>query len=442
MTQDIEPIINMDDSKNSHTILFVDDESNILSSLKRLFRPEGYKIFVATSGVEGLNILETQKIDIVVSDMRMPEMDGSQFLEQVSRKWPNTMRLLLTGYSDINATIDAVNKGNIYRYISKPWDDNDIILTIKNALEYKVVHEERDKLLALTKKQNIELHSSNKQLDVKVKARTQELSQAMDHLKLTHDSLKKQYISTVKIFTNLIEMRVGVATGHYRRIADLSLKIAMEAGLDDDQNQNLMFAALLLDIGKISLPDHLLKIPYGKVSALDRPKYEKYPLIGEAALMALEPLSESAKIIRSHTESYNGTGFPDRLKGNKIPIGSRIIALCNDYESLIDGTLLQKRLTLQETRDYITRQRGKRYDPFLVDILYPRTSDLQNTQKEEIYFTTPKQLKPGMIAARDFVLSNGMLLFAKGQSLTESLITKLQGLENSMDERFKIYIRK
>src|SRR5487761_2285976 len=107
-------------------ILFVDDEANILSSLKRLFRPFGYQIFTAESGSQGLEIMEREKIDLVVSDMRMPEMNGAQFLEKVRAGWPDTIRILLTGFAEIRATIDAINKGQIYRYISKPWEDNDI----------------------------------------------------------------------------------------------------------------------------------------------------------------------------------------------------------------------------------------------------------------------------------------------------------------------------
>ncbi len=115
------------------TLLFVDDEANILASLKRLFRPFGYHIFTAESAAQGLEILAQETIDLVVSDMRMPEMNGAQFLEKVRQKWPETMRILLTGYAEICATIDAINKGQIYRYISKPWEDNDIILLVERA---------------------------------------------------------------------------------------------------------------------------------------------------------------------------------------------------------------------------------------------------------------------------------------------------------------------
>ncbi|MES2115687.1 MAG: response regulator, partial [Pseudomonadota bacterium] len=107
----------------SATVLFVDDEPNILSALRRLFRPRGYRVLTAESGAEGLEVLEREPVDLVISDMRMPEMDGARFLAQVRQRWPGVLRLLLTGYSDIQSIQDAINCGEIYRYITKPWDD-------------------------------------------------------------------------------------------------------------------------------------------------------------------------------------------------------------------------------------------------------------------------------------------------------------------------------
>ncbi|MDA0191736.1 MAG: response regulator, partial [Proteobacteria bacterium] len=107
-------------------LLCVDDEPNILSALRRLFRQGGYDVVVAGSGAEGLLRMEEGSFDLVISDMRMPEMDGARFLEQVRRRWPDTVRILLTGYADISSTVEAINKGEIYRYLSKPWNDDDV----------------------------------------------------------------------------------------------------------------------------------------------------------------------------------------------------------------------------------------------------------------------------------------------------------------------------
>jgi DNA-binding NtrC family response regulator len=135
-------------------LLFVDDEPNILSSLRRLFRPLGYRILTAESGAAGLEILGKEEVDLVVSDMRMPSMDGAHFLEAVRQRWPGVTRILLTGYSDINSTVNAINRGEIYRYIAKPWDDHDITLIVREALERRRLENENQRLLDLTQSQN------------------------------------------------------------------------------------------------------------------------------------------------------------------------------------------------------------------------------------------------------------------------------------------------
>jgi response regulator RpfG family c-di-GMP phosphodiesterase len=157
------------------TILFIDDEANILSALKRLFRPLGYNIFTAKSGAQALAILEKEPVDIVISDMRMPQMTGAEVLERIRGKWPDMVRILLTGYADITSTIAAINRGEIYRYIAKPWDDNDIVLIVRDALERKHLLAEKLRLEELTMRQNLALTVMNTSLEEKVLQRTEGL---------------------------------------------------------------------------------------------------------------------------------------------------------------------------------------------------------------------------------------------------------------------------
>ena len=166
------------------TLLLVDDEPGILSSLRRLLRMRGYTIHCAQSGQAGLEILERESVDLVISDMRMPEMDGARFLEQVRQRWPTTMRILLTGYADVASTVDAINRGEIYRYVAKPWDDADLQLTVRDALERQRLARENARLLALTQAQNDELKYLNASLEDKVKQRTAEIEQINSFLNL------------------------------------------------------------------------------------------------------------------------------------------------------------------------------------------------------------------------------------------------------------------
>lgn len=131
------------DEAISPALLFIDDEENILSALRRLFRPHGYAIFTARGGAEALALLERMPVDLVISDMRMPQMNGAEVLEQIRLRWPDTVRILLTGYSDNDSTVAAINRGEIYRYVAKPWDDQALLQLVHDALRERKRRSER-----------------------------------------------------------------------------------------------------------------------------------------------------------------------------------------------------------------------------------------------------------------------------------------------------------
>ena len=430
-------------SETAATILFVDDEANILSSLKRLFRPCGYQILTAESGKQGLEIMGQETVDLVVSDMRMPEMNGAQFLEKVRERWPDTIRILLTGYAEIGATIDAINKGQIYRYISKPWEDNDITLTIKHALLQKSLENEKQRLEELTHKQNEELKDLNANLEAKVLARTEEVRQTMAFLEVAHDKLKKSFITSVRVFSNLIELRNPNKSGHSRRVADLSRSLAQELGLNSAEIQDVFIAGLLLDIGKIGLPDRLLDKPFNSLSAEDRAEISKFPVKGEMALMALEQLHGAAKLIRSHRERFDGTGYPDQLPGLSIPLGARILSIAEDYDTALMGTSYTKAMNATEASLFIQDGKGMRYDPAVVNALLEeigKASPVKSNNPSELILRSG-QLLPGMVLSQDLITLNGDILLSKEYVLTPPLIDQIRGFERMDGHPLAVSVR-
>src|SRR5450830_1257800 len=191
------------------TVLCVDDEPSILSALRRVLRAEGCRLLTAQGGAEALAILATESVDVVVSDMRMPGMDGAQLLARVREEWPGTARILLTGYADMDATIAAINNGQIYRYIHKPWDEHELRLTVRQTAERQQLERERQRLQDLTLTQNQELQELNVSLEARVAERTAELSVA-------NDRLKRNYLTVIRTFSGLLELRGGVLAAHGR----------------------------------------------------------------------------------------------------------------------------------------------------------------------------------------------------------------------------------
>ena len=320
----------MSEAVASPTLLFVDDEPSILSALRRLFRPHGYRILVAESGMAGLSILEQETVDLIISDMRMPEMDGATFLKEARQRWPNAMRILLTGYADVTSTVAAINDGEIYRYISKPWDDHEIVNTVREALERQKLEVENRRLTALTQAQNEELKALNSGLEQKVAERTAELRQALAFVEQSHGELKKAFLTSVQVFAGLIELRGGRLAGHGRRVADMARNLAHRLELSEAEIQNVMLAGLLHDIGKLGWSDELLAKPFNTLTPDQRAQVMKHPQIGQNLLMAIDRFKDAAILVRHHHECFDGSGYPDHLAGMAIPLGARILAVAND----------------------------------------------------------------------------------------------------------------
>jgi putative nucleotidyltransferase with HDIG domain len=430
----------MDATAAASTLLFVDDEASILSSLRRLFRPHGYRILTAGSGAEGLGLLEKEAVDVVVSDMRMPEMDGAQFLEQVRNRWPDVVRILLTGYADIASTIAAINRGEIYRYIAKPWDDNEIVLTVRDALERKRLEIENARLDALTKQQNEELKALNASLEQKVAERTAQLRQTLASLEKAHKDLNRSFMISVRVFSGLLELRGGRLAGHSRRVAEQARAVAQRMGLSESDSQDILLAALLHDIGKIGLSDELLSKPFNMLSAQSRAEVMKHPVIGQNILMGIEQLQAAAKLVHHHHENYDGSGFPDKLAGIAIPLGSRIVSAVNEYDALQLGTLTQKPLSAAEAAAFLVDNRGKRYDPGVVDAFLQLLAETQKDAVVELPMRVA-QLRSGMVLAKDLTHRDGYLLLAHGHSLDDAVIGELRRLEEADGAPLTLYIR-
>lgn len=417
------------DSTTPALILCVDDEPNILSALQRLLRRQGYKVITATSGAEGLQVFQQEAIDLVISDMRMPEMDGAQFLEQVRQHWPDTVRVLLTGYADVESTMAAINKGEIYRYIAKPWDDNDMLLLVKLAMEHKALEREKRRLEALTQQQNEELQALNASLEVKVQQRTQALQKVLHELEKSNDHLRKNFLTSVSIFSNLMELRAGGIGGHSRRVAELARKIAVQMGLGKDEIENVVFAGLLHDIGKIGLSDTLLEKHLPMLTPVEREVVMRHPAVAQTALMPLEPLKNAASIIKSHHEYFDGTGFPDGLSGFMIPLGARILTVANDYDAVQHGNMLNVRLTPMKAYNFILESRGKHYDPSVVDAFKILLGGGQTHQDVAIEIHST-QLKRGMVLAKDLLSHEGLLLLGKDFVLNDEMIEQMIKFEH------------
>ena len=364
-------------------ILFVDDEANVLKALRRLFHNESYLTYFASSGAEGLEILRQHAVDLIISDMRMPEMNGAEFLTQVFMQWPETIRILLTGYADLQSTIDAVNKGRIYNYCNKPWNDEELKLLVRNALEQKRLREERDRLSDIVFQQNKELKDLNENLEEKVEQRTKQLKNAMQHLDRAHKNLEKQYIESIKAFSRIIEMRPGIKSGQSKYIAEKALLVARQLGMSAEEKKNIFYAGLLVQIGKMSLPDSVLSEPYYQIPLAEIRHYLAHAVEGETLLKGLTQLKEASVLIRHQYERYDGSGFPDHLARQNIPQGSRILNVVRDYIAYLEGSMTGEAMSVSNAISQLMTRKGSYYDPAVIDVFVKTLNEDITTETAE-----------------------------------------------------------
>jgi response regulator RpfG family c-di-GMP phosphodiesterase len=423
------------------TILCVDDEPNILASLQRLFRKHDFRVLCADGAAAGLAVLEQETIDVVMSDMRMPQCSGTEFLERVRERWPTTMRLLLTGYADLGSIVGAINRGEIYRYITKPWNEEDILLIVRDALGRRSLEQEKDRLERLTREQNGSLLELNATLEERVRKRTVEVHSAQQALLASNHRLKGNFLTSIKILSSMIEMRGGAMAGHARAVADLARKVALRLGLSAREAQDVFVAGLLHEIGKMGFPDGLLRIPEYVLKGDALGHYRKYPQLGEQLLMPLEELREAARIVGAHRERFDGTGFPNRLAGFDIPVGARILAVAYDFEALQSGQLVQRQLDARQAAGLLAESRGKRYDPDVIEAFYDVRTGRHVVDEVSDITMGVSQLRPGMALARDLVSEEGALLLSADHVLNDRMLKQLADFERRSGTTLQLYIK-
>lgn len=418
-------------------VLLVDDEESILNSLRRLLRGQPYEVVLATSGAQALEIMATRPIDLVMSDARMPGMDGATLLAEVHRLYPATSRILLTGYADLTTIIKAINDGQIHRYISKPWNDEELQLVLQQTLEHQ-------RLERLARDQTEQLKLLNATLEKRVAARTAELQQTADMLDLAYDELKRSYVTGTEVFSLLANLRLPKDKQTNRALIELIRVYCAAQSMDESSTRDLTMAAALYNIGKLSWTDSMMVAPSDKLHSTDRGLYREYPGQSESLLMTLEPMKDAARIIRHHQERWDGTGFPDHLKGDAIPPGSRLLKLAVDFIELQKGLILERHLNSDEALLYIRKYAGRLYDPALVEDFVQACATLLSDVTlgdPTVKVLSTRELEAGMVLARNLNADNGMLLLNAGKVLNLPLVDKLIAFEAMEGAKYSVFIR-
>ncbi len=311
---------------DKYKILIVDDEPDNLALLYRTLRGK-YEIAKSTSPLTALEMMKTEHFNCILSDHKMPEMDGVEFLKRSFEIAPDTMRLLVTAYTDAGILIDAINYAKIYRYIKKPYNPDELLLIVQGALEYWQLR--------------------------------------YDNTALVND-LKELFSGTITAIVEALDAKDSYTLGRSRRVTFYAVKMAKALHLSETTTGKIELAGLLHDIGMIGVSDDIL----AKVEKLSQEEYDEIKQHVNHSVRILDDikqLKDVVEIIKYHHEYFDGNGYPYGLKGEDIPIGARIIAVADAFDSMVTPKIYRNQVVPSVALEEIKAKSGTQFDPVIVD---------------------------------------------------------------------------
>lgn len=315
-----------------YKILVVDDETANLRLLERLFRAS-YEVVSAESGQDALEQITRHDIALIISDQRMPGMTGIEFLKKAAEIRPQTVRIMLTGYTDAEALVDAINSGVVYKYITKPWINDDLQYTAKRALQhYETLKAQR------------QLQSQNERLQSR-------LAQMRD--------------SFVRIIAEMLDLKDPQARRHAERTKDIAIDIGKKMNMDFGELERLALSAFLHEAVDFRIPNHILfkdALPTPVEQQIIEQSFE----LGLQLLEGVTELEDVVSILRFNHERYDGTGFPMGFAYDQIPLHARIIAVANAYDSMIAPRPPNQAISHEDAIKRLEELAGTKFDPEVV----------------------------------------------------------------------------
>jgi putative two-component system response regulator len=312
--------------------MVVDDEAANLRLLERLLRHQ-YQVITAQSGADALELLKHHDVALLVTDQRMPDMTGIELLKRTTELRPHMVRIILTGYTDVGALVEAINCGQVYKYVTKPWDNEELRMTIERALEhYESI------------KSRYELEMANKRYAERLRSLTQ---------------------SVVRLIADALEAKDEHVYGHARRVSGYAVTLGRRMRLDVNLLEQISLAALLHDVGKIATPDSILLKP-DVLTPEERAVMQLHPERGARMLAGIPEMREIEDAIRYHHENFDGSGYPEGLSGEQIPLAARIIRVADAYDAMTSPRRFRKACNHETAIERLLADAGRIFDPQVV----------------------------------------------------------------------------
>jgi response regulator RpfG family c-di-GMP phosphodiesterase len=332
----------------TYKLLIVDDEMPNLRLLERLFSRD-FHCLTASSGADAIQLLEQNDVAILISDQRMPQMTGIELLKKTSLLRPHMVRILLTGYTDVEALVEALNSGLVYKYVTKPWNNDELKLTVTRACE----HYESNK-------KSYSLALTNGRLVARIKAITHGIAMSLAEMSKARDEY---------------------SYSHALRVRDCAVAIAKEMDLSEEELEELSCAALVHELGNLDMSSRSSADP--KDSGSLQTTIAQAHADCEVRLLASFPeLGNVAEIVKLYRENFDGSGSPLGLGATQIPLAARIVRVAHEYDSMILPKAQVAPLEHDEAMRFLVQRSGKQFDPRIIEILFQLSPEKLNAPQD------------------------------------------------------------
>jgi len=396
-------------------ILIVDDEPVVLTALKFTLEREGFHIVACTSPIKALSILNDQDFAVIISDQRMPEMMGLDFLIESRRLRPNSSRILITAVLALPTIVDAINKGEIFRFVAKPWLREELVATVRNAVQRHELVTHNDALQRQTQELNRQLREANAALEAKVS----DLEQQKVQLDTANRELASSYENSLELCRRILTTYDPVLGGQAKALVAFATQMAAASQFSEHERHSLRAAAWLCDLGLIGMPREVMRAfrtRPDQISERERSMVQNHPIYSQTLAALVDNDTEVGEVIRAHHERYDGKGYPDGLAGDSIPWPARCLAVAVGF--------VESGLSKTAAVDYVLARSGSEFDPEAVR-LFLKVSNLVQLPRQ-VREITLQELEPGMVLANGIYSPHGLLLIGEGQQLSPATIAKIR----------------
>jgi response regulator RpfG family c-di-GMP phosphodiesterase len=400
--------------EESRRILVVDDEEIVLVALREALRREKFDVVATSDATLALEYLRKENFAVILTDQQMPVLSGLELLAQAKQMQPHATRILITAVLSLDTVIDAINKGEIYRFIVKPWLHEELIVTVKNAMQRYDLIRHNERLQAETMGMNERLLKLNQSLDQQVKL----VAQQNDELSRLNQALEENLGRSVQLCLETIQTFYPTLGSQARRVNQLCRAIAESLHLTTQERQTLDISSLLHDVGLVGVPRRIIRKWQMEPESLSEPErilIEQHPVLGQELTSFAHHLKDVGAVIRAHHERFDGEGYPDHLERDKIPWLARLLSVAVHYAA--------SNLPASAVVEDIKHLSGVAFDPEAVRAFLRALPKATMPRKEKEVLMA--ELQPGMIISRGIYTANGLLLIPEGQLLTATNIEKI-----------------